>query len=509
MLGIEAALALTLLLLLMSLFSGYPVGVCLGGTGILAPLLIGGLSAIGVLDASLMPDLARALEQLALLSGNQLSSHLFAGSLADSLLAIPLFILIGALLANSGVMARLFAGLQALFAGVKPLNLPTVQLVLTGGLMAASSGVVAASVSTLARVGMAPLIQAGVSQRQSAGLIMATGTLAQLIPPSISAILLAAMINTYYSVAHPGEVLTVNQLFLGAILPGAALLLAFVIYASVQGLAAKSIPSNQPPSRLALCSQLLDIAGPLVLILVVLGSIFGGLASPTVAAGLGVLVTLCLAAGRAGLAVVLGFAVAFTLLEISNLPPLIGWLALAAALTALVVMSLAKAKRQALGQSLVEAGIGWANIALILVGATIFNLGLKSFGADLYLQELASLTDQPWQLFLLLLLVFFVLGFVMEFVELVALLIPLVGPILFASDLDPVWVGVSLGLVVQTSFLTPPLGLALFYFRSQVSMPTGALIGGVLPYVVIQLAVLALVLAFPALTTWLPDLLLR
>ena len=460
MLGVEAALFLTLMVLIAALWSGYPVGLSLGGTGVLSLSLVALLSQVGLFDPGLVVSLDVAMQRSLGVVASRLANGLFGGGIATIFLAIPLFVLMGLILQLSGVAARLFDAGERVLGWMLP-NLAgrsVLVLMLVAVMLAATSGVVGASVSALAVIAYPSLRRQGASPSLASGLVIAAGSLGQIIPPSVVLVLLAVAINEFYAPLHPGDVVDVFDMFWAAVLPGVALAVLYAVWGMLRwpkdhrhggGL-------SRPPALTAPSGR--DVAvllSPILLIASVLGTVLAGWATLPEAAVFGVL-------GAIALAFIIG-----------------------------------ERRLLDLWRACVQAAAMWSNIALVLVGALVFTLSLKGYGGDLYLQDLARHIDQPFLLLALVLVLFFVLGFFLEFVELTALLIPVFGPVLFASQIDPVWIGVLIGLAVQTSFLTPPMGLSLFYFQAALkSQTTGAeanalaIYRGVVPFVCIQLIVL-------------------
>lgn len=458
MLGVEGALFLTLLLLIAALWSGYPVGLSLGGTGVLSLSMVALLTNVGLFDPALVANLDIAIQRSLGVVANRLANGLFGGGIATIFLAIPLFVLMGVILQISGVANRLFDAGERVLGGLLP-NLTgrsVLVLMLVAVLLAATSGVVGASVSALAVIAYPSLRQQGAAPSLAAGLVIAAGSLGQLIPPSVVLVLLAVGINEFYAPLHPGDIVDVFDMFWTAILPGLALAVLYALWGLMRWPNEPSSKQKSSALPMPLGQDYLVLLSPLLLIASVLGTVLAGWATLSEAAVFGVVG-----------AVVLAFTIG-------------------------------RRRLSDLWHACVRAAAMWSNIGLVLVGALVFTLSLKGYGGDLYLQDLARHVDQPFLLLGLVLLLFFVLGFFLEFVELTALLIPVFGPVLFASNIDPVWIGVLIALAVQTSFLTPPMGLSLFYFQAALKEHEAFdaramdIYRGVVPFVCIQLAVMTI-----------------
>ena len=435
----DLLLAATLLALL---FAGVPVAFALAGSAV----VFAGLGwAAGVFD----PFLARALP-----------GRVLGVAESDTLIAIPLFVLMGTVLERSGLAADLVRAAAHALRAV-PGGMP-VAVTLVGLVLAAATGVVGASVVALGLIALPPMLAAGIAPARATGTVAAAGTLGQIVPPAIVLVVLADQIAAAYQLAQTraggfaADTVTVGDLFAGALLPGLMLAGLYVAWQILRGGAPAAV---EPPPR-----PLLALAAPLVLVVAVLGSILLGLASVSEAASVGALGAMTLA-GR-------------------GLPA-------------------------ALRPALLEAGRLTAIIFAIVIGASAFSLVFRGLGGDARIEAwLAALPGGAWGALLLVLFLVFVLGFVLEFIEITVVVVPLVAPALLADPaVSPVWLGVLLALVLQTSFLTPPLGVALFYLRSVMpaDVPTSALYRGVWPFVGLQLLMVALVLALPALATWLPS----
>lgn len=444
------------------LMSGFPVAFVLAGVSLLFAL-------VGVLTGNF---------ELAFLSA--FPNRLYGIMTNETLLAVPLFVFMGVMLERARLADQLLSAMAALLRNV-PAGLG-LSVVLVGALMAASTGIVGATVVTMALLSLPTMLQHGYRGSVAAGTICAAGTLGQIIPPSIVLVLLADVMANAYQQAQISqgvfspETVSVGELFLGALLPGLLLVMAYMLYLwllawhrpdsipsrpTATGQADIDVPAPPRTGKL-----LILLLGPLGLIVLVLGSIMAGVATPTEAAAVGAL-------GASLLAMIQGQFNVRTLREVVHQT---------AQVTAMVFM--------------------------ILIAAALFSLVFRGYGGDEAVVRL--LTDLPGgtvAAVLVVMLALFLLGFVLDFIEIVFIVVPIVGPILLAMGLDPVWLGVMIALNLQTSFLTPPFGFALFYLRgtAPAALTTGMIYRGVVPFIVIQLLMLATVALWPALVTWLPE----
>lgn len=435
------------------LMSGYPVALTLAGTALLS-------AGVGVLLGSF--DAAFLLA---------MPSRLFGIISNQTLIAVPLFVLMGVILERSKIAEDLLDSMSRLFGAV-PGGL-AIAVTLVGMLMAASTGIVGATVVTMGLMALPTMLKNGYDPKLATGTICATGTLGQIIPPSIALVLLGDVLSNAYQQAQlkkgifNAETISVGDLFAGAVIPGLILVMCYlvyiVIYARLKPDAAPSIKTEGPVSA---GSVLLSILPTLALIIAVLGSILGGIATPTEAAGVGAMGALLLALFRA--------------------MPRISELA-------------------AMADSTLKTT---SMVFFILIGASLFSLVFRGFGGDELVQSLFS--AMPGGVFgatLIVMLVIFLLGFMLDFIEIIFVVIPIVGPALLGMGLDPVWLGVMIAINLQTSFLTPPFGFALFYLRgvTPASIATTEIYKGVIPFILIQILVLIIIAIWPGLATWLPD----
>ncbi len=433
------------------LMLGYPVAFTLAGTALL-------FASGGIITGHFQPDLLKAT-----------SERLFGTMTNATLIAVPLFILMGVMLEKSRIAETLLDNMAKL-CGRLPGGLG-ISVVLVGMLLAASTGIVGATVVTMGLMSLPTMLKRGYSPALATGTICATGTLGQIIPPSIALVLLGDILSSAYQRAQLAQgvlnpqTVSVGDLFIGALLPGLLLVAAYMLYVFSY---AKRNPEQAPAVQddgSSARAIVLSLLPPVVLIVIVLGSILSGIATPTEAAGVGALGATLLALG----------------------------------------------KRQLSWQRLGEVGRSTlqvtAMVFTILIGASLFSLVFRGFGGEEVISQFfATLPGGRIAAVLLVMLVIFLLGFILDFIEITFVVVPIVAPVLLSMGLDPVWLGIMIALNLQTSFLTPPFGFALFYLRGVAppSIPTATLYRGVMPFIALQVAALLVLAIWPELATWLP-----
>ena len=433
------------------LMAGYPVALTLAGTSFLFAL-IGAI--VGIFDMAFL---------------EAFPNRLFGIMENTTLIAVPLFIFMGVMLEKSKLSEDLLSSMADLFGGLKSgLGL---SVVLVGALLAASTGIVGATVVTMGLMSLPTMLERGYHPSKATGLIAATGTLGQIIPPSIALVLLGDTLSNAYQQAQLNmgifspKTVSIGDLFLGAIVPGLILVFLYSVYLLLTSQSIKETQSRVIDSN-TIYTALKNLLPPVVLIIAVLGSILGGFATPTEAAGVG-------AFGATLLAIFKGKLNLFTLNVVSK--------------NTVKVTSM---------------------VFFILIGAAIFSLVFRGFGGDTLVEKFFE--ELPGGVFtatLIVMVVIFVLGFILDFIEITFVVVPIVGPVLLAMGLDPVWLGVMIAINLQTSFLTPPFGFALFYLRgvSPQSVQTIDMYKGVIPFIAIQLLLLISIWIFPEIATWLPN----
>ncbi|NBC15800.1 MAG: TRAP transporter large permease subunit [Bacteroidetes bacterium] len=423
---------------LVLIFSGYPVAFALGGTSIIFALLGIELGYFNVQLMLALPD------------------RTFGVMSNFVLLAVPFFIFMGTMLEKSRLAEDLLKTIGMLFGPMR--GGLALAVVFVGALLAAATGVVGASVVAMGMISLPVMLRYGYGKELSAGVITAAGTLGQIIPPSVVLIVLADQLG-----------ISVGDLFIGALVPG-------LILAGLYGLYAAGVAVMKPEVAPALPKAVRDVTTgelmkrvllvmlpPLLLILVVLGSIFAGVATPTEAGALG---------------------------------------ALGALLLALVNRRLSL---DALKETMDDTTKLTSMVMLLLIGSTAFALVFRGLNGDLWIEEL--LTNLPGGVIGLLIvanLTIFILGFFIDFFEIAFIIIPLIAPAAAALGVDLVWFGVMVGMNLQTSFLTPPFGFALFYLRGVAppEVATTQIYRGAIPFIGIQAFGLLLIILFPELVTW-------
>jgi tripartite ATP-independent transporter DctM subunit len=436
------------------LLAGYPVAITLAGVAII-------FAGLGIWAGTFNPS------DLGFIPG-----RLFGVVTNQTLIAVPLFVFMGVLLEKTKIAENLLTNLSELLGHFR--GGLAITVVLVGMLMAASTGIVGATVVTMGMMSLPIMLQRGYQPSLATGTIAATGTLGQIIPPSIALVLLGDVLSNAYQQAQlnmgifaPKSV-SVGDLFAGSLIPGLLLVVLYLLYLTLRAVFTPAAMPERPKTKtVALPSILSALLPPLLLIIAVLGSIIAGYATPTEAAGVGAM----------------------------------GALILAAAYGRLTVDTL----RETCAASMSTT----AMVFFILIGASIFSLVFRGFGGDEIVQS--TFNNMPggmWGALAIVMLVIFLLGFILDFIEITFVVVPIVGPALMAMGVDPIWLGVLIAVNLQTSFLTPPFGFALFYLRGVApsSVATTEIYAGVVPFIVLQLLLLVLLLVWPALTTWLPQM---
>ncbi|MEH6565921.1 MAG: TRAP transporter large permease subunit [Halopseudomonas sp.] len=454
--GVEYMAVALFICICLALMAGFPVAFTLGGMS----LLFAGLGmALNLFEPSFL---------------GALPSRLFGTMNNQTLLAVPLFVFMGVMLEKSRIAEDLLEAMSRLFGGLRGGLAFSVCIV--GALLAASTGIVGATVVTLGLLALPSMLRRGYDPALATGTLAATGTLGQIIPPSIILVLLGDVLSNAYQQAQTRlgifspKTVTVSDLFIGSLLPGLVLVGLYLLYLICVAIwQPNKLPAltDEERAEVSWPQVLLSLLPPLLLIMSVLGSILAGIATPTEAAAVG---------------------------------------ALGATLLALAKRQLGLGKLREVAQATTEIS---AMVFMILLGASIFSLVFRGYGGDDLIHHLfEQLPGGVFTATLVVMLVIFLLGFILDFIEITFVVVPIVGPVLLSMGLDPVWLGVMIALNLQTSFLTPPFGFSLFYLRgvTPASVPTSAIYRGVLPFIAIQILMLIIVACWPGLVTWLPGL---
>ena len=462
----------------------------------------------------------------------------------EILMAVPLFVFMGVMLEKSRIAEDLLESMGDLFGPLK--GGLGISVVFVGALLAASTGIVGATVVTMGLLSLPTMLKRNYAPSLASGSIAASGTLGQIIPPSIVLVILGDQISNAYQEAQRSfglettGVVSVGDLFAGALLPGLILVAFYAIYISITAyLKPAMAPAQEWPEGTSpwpfIRKTMIAMLPPILLIVAVLGSILSGYATPTRGAALGALGAILLAAyctapspmaKRAAFLAALGLLLLvvidltgvdmrfeqndWTGIERVAVALALGLAGLATLGTGLAMLPLIKNKQ--LGDVSRTTMHITSMVFVILIGATVFSLIFRGFGGDeLVGRLLEAAPGGKWGALALVMLVMFILGFFLDFIEITFVVVPLVAPPLLATGMDPIWLGVLMALNLQTSFLTPPFGFALFYLRGVAppEVTTTALYRGVLPFIAIQLFVILLVILMPGIATKLPAIMLN
>ena len=448
------------------LLAGFPVAFTLGGTALI-------FASVGVLTGTFSEALLSSLP-----------NRVFGIMTNQTLVAVPLFVFMGVTLERTRIAEELLEMLSSLFGSLR--GGLGISVTLVGMLLAASTGIVGATVVTMGLLSLPTMLRRGYSPEIATGTICASGTLGQIIPPSIILVMLGDVMTSANQQAQiemsiacrqgqiemcidSSKTVSVGDLFAGALIPGLLLVALYIAYLMlVAFFKPASMPAHEqgPEGSVGFLRILRALLPPLGLIFAVLGSILLGLATPTEAAGVGGMGALLLSLSRRQLNLERLQEIMRSTLRISSM------------------------------------------VFMILIGASIFALVFRGYqGDDGVRTILESLPGGVVGAVIVVMLVMFLLGFVLDFIEITFVVVPIVGPVLLAMGLDPVWLGIMIAINLQTSFLTPPFGFALFYLRGVAppEVKTSQIYRGVIPFVVIQILALLLLAIFPELVTWLPD----
>ena len=433
------------------LLFGFPVAFTLAGVSIIFALIT---SIFGFFDLFLLETLP---------------NRIFGIMTNSTLIAVPLFIFMGVLLEKSKVAEELLLKMSDFFSGFK--GGLGISVIFVGALLAASTGIVGATVIAMGLISLPAFLKQGYPHDISTGLISATGTLGQIIPPSIALVILGDVLSSAYQQSQlsqgifTAKTISVGDLFLAAIVPGLLLLSFYAIYFLFKSRNLELI-SNDEKSSIEIIDLMKVIAPPFILIITVLGSIIFGIASPTEASGLG--------------------ALGAILIAILN----------------------SKLNVKTLNETVRQSAAITSMVFIILIGASVFSLVFRGLGGEELIEQIFN--SIPGGLFgsmILVMALIFLLGFILDFIEISFVIVPIVGPVLMAMGADPIWLGIMIAINLQTSFLTPPFGFALFYLRGVApdNIKTISLYKGVIPFILIQLCLLVLLAIFPSIVTFLPN----
>ena len=435
---------LLLVLICLALLFGYPVAFTLSGVSILFALIC---IPLGLFDESILKSIPL---------------RIFGIMNNVTLLAVPLFIFMGTILERSGIAAKMLENMALAFKNIR--GGLSISIIAVGALLAASTGIVGATVVTMGLMSLPVLIQQGYKKDFSSGLVASTGTLGQIIPPSIALVLLGDVMSNAYQRAQNNmgifsqQTVTVGDLFVGAIIPGIMICLGYLIYTIYQNYKNPNIIFEPQANSASFKDILKTLALPLLLIILVLGSIIAGIATPTEASAIG-------AAGALLIALINGKLSLDFIKETSQKTAMVSTM-----------------------------------IFTILIGASIFSLIFRGVGGDELIDLVfGSLPGGPYTALIFVLIFVFLLGFILDFIEICYVIVPLVAPPLLMMGFDPVWLAILLAINLQTSFLTPPFGFSLFYLRgvANESIQTSEIYRGVIPFIMIQILVLVAVLLLP------------
>ncbi len=505
---------LMFLALIIGILLGYPASFTIAGVATLFALL----------------GWMQEVFDLALLGA--LGQRVFGLMSNDVLIAIPLFVFMGTVLEKSRIAEELLETMGRLF-GTRKAGLG-ISVVLVGALLAASTGIVGATVVAMGLIALPAMLRNNYDPKLSCGIVCTSGTLGQIIPPSTLLIILADVMSNAFQQAQFSqgkfsvETISVGQIFAAAFVPGLFLVGIYIVYLIIY---AKVFPDSAPPivnkeSKVSIAEVFSAIAPPVILIVAVLGSILGGVATPSEAASLGAVGALLLAGYRLGASkrlIVLGAAFLFILAVVAGTIPVrlqrsdtgINDLMLGLIYAIMMLISLYSlfiALRQTvlknkLKQILTSTMTITAMIFATILTASIFSLVFIGLGGDVRVEKLIeAMPGGATGALIFSMVIIFILGFFMDFVEITVIVLPLVVPALILMGHDPIWLAVLIAINLQTSFLTPPFGFSLFYLRgaAPAEITTGQIYQGVMPFILLHIIAISLLWLLPDLITWLP-----
>ncbi len=436
------------------LLAGFPVAFSLAGTALI-------FAGLGILTGTFEGAFLGAIP-----------NRLYGDMTNMTLVAVPLFVFMGVLLEKSNLAQDLLSNMAEVIGGFR--GSLAISVIFVGALIAASTGIVGATVIAMGLISLPIMLSRQYDPSLSAGTICATGTLGQIIPPSIALVILGDVLSAAYQQSQlnvgnfSARTVSVGDLFMGAIIPGLILVVCYALYVVIR---AYLSPKMAPSQEVTIVSgrwkiMLTSLLPPFVLISSVLGSILLGIATPTEAAGVGAFGAVLLAISKSSLT------------------------------------------RKNLTEAVETTTEITAMVFMILLGSSIFSLVFRGFGGDdLITSIFAELPGGVFGAVLVVMVIIFLLGFILDFIQITLVVVPIVGPALLMLGVDPIWLGIMIAINLQTSFLTPPFGFALFYLRGVApdSLATKDIYRGVIPFILIQLGVLIALAIFPELVTALPE----
>ena len=436
------------------LLAGFPVAFSLAGTALM-------FAGIGVLTGTFESAFLGAIP-----------NRLYGDMTNMTLVAVPLFVFMGVLLEKSNLAQDLLSNMSEVIGGFR--GSLAIAVIFAGALIAASTGIVGATVIAMGLISLPIMLSRSYDPSLSAGTICATGTLGQIIPPSIALVILGDVLSAAYQQSQlnignfSARTVSVGDLFMGALIPGIILVFCYALYVIIR---AYLSPQMAPSQKTEIIEgrwkiMLTSLLPPFVLISSVLGSILLGIATPTEAAGVGALGAILLAVSKKSL------------------------------------------NRKNLTEAVETTTEITAMVFMILLGSSIFSLVFRGFGGDDLITGI--FTELPGGAFgavLLVMVIIFLLGFILDFIQITLVVVPIVGPALLMLGVDPIWLGIMIAINLQTSFLTPPFGFALFYLRGVApdTLATKDIYRGVIPFILIQIGLLIALAIFPELVTALPE----
>ncbi len=499
-----------------SLLIGYPVAFTLPGISV----IFAGLGfAMGIFDFSILGGI---------------SQRIYGTMTNVVMMAVPLFVFMGVMLERSQIAEDLLESMGKLMGRIR--GGLGISVTIVGALLAASTGIVGATVVIMGLMALPTMLNRGYSPAVATGGIAAAGTLGQIIPPSIVLVLLGDQLSSAWQASQLAQgnfsptPLSVGDLFAGALIPGLGLVLLYILY---QSLTAIFLPNSCPAvmdeeEKIDLKPVLAAFLPPIILVVAVLGSILAGIATPTEAAALGAVGAILMAGYKndkskplpvmvAGISIVIliFLGMVFDLRMGRQTIAVMDYIAFGISIPLMIAMiwgiadSFMRIYRNKVIHEVMQMTAKISSmIFIIMVGAALFTLIFLGFNGDFYITEfLSNLPGGRLGAFLLVMVVMFALGFFLDFIQIVFVVVPIVAPVLFLMDINPIWLGVMMAMNLQTSFLTPPFGYALFYLRGvapEDKVKTTDIYRGVLPFILIQVVALIILYNFEGLVTWLP-----